>query len=189
LSVVLHLSLNERILRIAFLLKHFPSIKELTLVSAEELFFFIHQTLSTKLKMMLPAIFISFYLLTVVLCFIKRDWNFKYKRILIGTHLILFLLIPVTVFLINFRGTWFERLCVIAFLVTGSATFALFRKTLRFWQKIYFGCFVFYPIAAAVTFIIDRILFVIIASPLLLALVTPKTRFGKADYELRNKLG
>lgn len=139
--------------------------------------------------MMLPAIFISFYLLTVVLCFIKRDWRLRYKKILIGTHLFLFLLILVTIFLINFRGAWFERLCGIAFLVTGSATFALYRTTLRFWQKIYFGCFAFYPFAAAVTFIIDRILFVIIASPLLITLVAPKTRFSNADYEVREQVG
>jgi hypothetical protein len=103
--------------------------------------------------------------------------------------LILLLLLLGDIFIINLKGVWLDRLIVVAFLLSASATFALYRKTLRLWQKIYFGFFVFYPAIAATTFLMDRIMFVVVASPLLISLTIPETRYSDKDYEVREQVG
>jgi hypothetical protein len=126
--------------------------------------------------------------LTVVLFFVKQNWVDKYKKLLIKAHVILLLILLLDIFVVNIKGVWLDRLFVIAFLLTASMTFALYR-TLRTWQKIYFGFFLFYPIVAAATFLVDRIMFVLVASPLLVALTVPETKFSSKDYEVREIVG
>jgi hypothetical protein len=108
--------------------------------------------------------------MTVVLIFIKKEMLDKYKKGIITAHVILFFLLLIDIFIINLKGVWLDRLLVVAFLLTASVTFALYRRALRTWQKFYFGFFLYYPIAAAATFLIDRIMFVVVASPLLVTL-------------------
>jgi hypothetical protein len=139
--------------------------------------------------MTLPVIYICLYLLTVVLFLVKQNWVDKYKKLLIKAHVILLLILLLDIFVVNIKGVWLDRLFVIAFLLTASITFALYRRTLRTWQKIYFGFFLFYPIVAAATFLVDRIMFVLVASPLLVTLTVPQTKFSSKDYEVREILG
>lgn len=139
--------------------------------------------------MTLPAIYISLYLLTVVLLFVKGDWALSNKKSMIRVHLILLVLMLLDIFVINLKGVWVDRLIVIAFLLTASATFALYRKTLRLWQKIYFGFFIFYPAIAASTFFMDRLGFAIVASPFLATLTIPETRFSDENYDVREQFG
>jgi hypothetical protein len=139
--------------------------------------------------MTLPTIYISLHLLTVCLLFIKSDGADKSKKSVITAHLILLVLLIVDIFIINLRGVWLDRLLVVAFLLTASVTFALHRRTLRTWQKLYFGFFLFYPILAATTFLMDRIMFVVVASPLLVTLTVPETKFSTKDYEVREIVG
>jgi hypothetical protein len=139
--------------------------------------------------MILPAIYITLHLLTVVLVFVRRNGMDELKRSLIKAHLILFLLILADIFIINVRGVWLDRLLVVAFLLIASVTFALHRRSLRRWQKLYFGFFFFYPIAAAATFLIDKIMFVVAASPLLVTLTVPDIKFSTKDYEVREIVG
>jgi hypothetical protein len=139
--------------------------------------------------MTLLTIYIILYLLTIVLCFIRLDWTNRYKKMLIRTHLILLVLLTIDIFLINLRGVWLDRLLVVAFLLTASLTITLYRKTLRLWQKLYFGFFVLYPAFAALAFLMDRIFFAVVASPLIVSLIVPKTRFSDKVYELREPVG
>ena len=139
--------------------------------------------------MTLPAIYISLHLLTVVLFFIKKDLLDKYKKGITTAHVILFFLLLIDIFIINLKGVWLDRLLVVAFLLTAAVTFALYRRTLSTWQKFYFGFFLFYPVAAATTFLIDRIIFVVVASPLLVALTVPETKLSTGKYELREIVG
>jgi len=139
--------------------------------------------------MTLPAIYISLHLSTVILFFIKRNWTDKYREALITSHLILFSVLLLDIFVINLKGVWLDRIIVVAFLLTASMTFAIYRKTLSIWQKIYFGFFLFYPLFAAATFLMDRIFFVIVAAPLLVTLTVPETKFSDAKYELREIVG
>lgn len=127
--------------------------------------------------------------MTIVLFFIKKDLLDKYKKGIIKAHVILFLLLLIDIFVINVKGVLLDRLLVVAFLLTASVTFALYRRTLRTWQKFYFGFFLFYPIAAAATFLIDRIMFVVVASPLLVTLTAPETKLSTDKYELREIVG
>jgi hypothetical protein len=138
--------------------------------------------------MTLPTIYISLHLLTVILIFIKSNWSDKYKRTFIVTHLGVLLFLIFDIFVFNLKGVLLDRLIVIAFLLTASTIFALYRQTLKLWQKLYFGFFLFYPIAAA-TFLIDRIMFVIVASPLLVTLTIPETKFSSKEYDLREIVG
>jgi hypothetical protein len=146
-------------------------------------------TLPASFNMTLPATYISLHLLTVVVLFLRIDGAGKFKKSLITAHLILLLLLLVDIFIINFRGVWLDRILVVVFLLTASLTFALYRRTLLSWQKVYFGFFLFYPIAAAVIFIIDRIMFVIVAGPLLVTLTVPETKLSTGKYELREIVG
>ncbi|MBP8114144.1 MAG: hypothetical protein KAY50_02245 [Chitinophagaceae bacterium] len=127
--------------------------------------------------------------MTVVLFFIKKNLADKYKKSLIKAHVILLLIMLLDIFIINFKGVWFDRLIVVAFLLTASLTFALYRRTLRAWQKLYFGFFLIYPIVAAATFLIDSIFFIVVASPLLFSLYVPEVKFSSKNYELREFVG
>jgi hypothetical protein len=142
-----------------------------------------------KLKMTLPAIYIFLHVLTVVIFFCKLNFVDKYKKPLIKAHVILFLILLIDIFIVNLRGVWLDRLLVVAFLLTASMTFALYRRTLKTWQKIYFGFYLVYPIFAASTFLMDRIFFVLVASPLLVTLTVPETKFTTKDYEVREIVG
>lgn len=125
--------------------------------------------------MTLPAIYICLDVLAVVLIFFRLNWGEKFKHILIKTHLILWLILLLNLFVADLKGVLLERILVIAFLLTASMTFSFYWRTLRTWQKVYFGVFLFYPIIAAATFLIDRIMFVVVASPLLVAFTLPTT--------------
>ncbi|MFT3704370.1 MAG: hypothetical protein QM802_18520 [Agriterribacter sp.] len=113
----------------------------------------------------------------------------KYKKSLIKTHVILLFILLLDIFVVNLKGVWLDRLLVVAFMLTASMTFAHYRRTLRTWQKIYFGFFLFYPIFAAATFLIDRIMFIVVASPVLVTLTVPETKFSSKDYEVREIVG
>lgn len=139
--------------------------------------------------MILPTIYFSLHFLTVVLLFIKLEQLHKYKNIIIRTNIILFILLLIDIFLINLKGALLDRVLVITFLITGSLSFALYSRSLKPLQKLYFGSFLFYPIIAALTFLIDRIMFIGIASPLLVTLTVPESKFNTDDYELREISG
>lgn len=125
----------------------------------------------------------------MILFLVKRNWVDKYKETFIKAHIILLFILLLDIFIVNLKGVWLDRLIVVAFLLTASMTFALFWRTLRTWQKIYFGFFLFYPIVAAATFLLDRIFFVLVASPLLITLTIPETKFSTKEYELREIVG
>ncbi len=127
--------------------------------------------------------------MTLILFFIKKDWPEKYKKAIFQTHLISFICLLLDIFVISLRGAWSNKLIAITFLLTASLTFALYRRTLGSWQKVYFGFFLFYPIIAAATFVIDRIMFLVLAGPLLFSLYVPDVKFSSKDYELREFVG
>ena len=127
--------------------------------------------------------------MTIVLCFMNHECALKYKNILISAHVILLLLLVVDIFLVNLKGVWADRLIVVGFLLTASGIFALYKKTFRLLQKIYFGFFLFYPVIAATTFLMDRIMFVVVASPLIVSLTIPATRFSNKDFDVREQSG
>lgn len=139
--------------------------------------------------MILPVIYIALHLSTVILFFIKGNFIDKYKKTLIAANLVLLSFILLDIFVFNLRGVLFERIIVIAFLLTASATFSLYRQTLKLWQKLYFGFFLFYPIVAVATLLIDRIMFIVVASPLLITLTIPETKFSSKEYDLREIVG
>ena len=139
--------------------------------------------------LILPTIYLSLLLLTVVMCFMKNEWAMEYKRKLININLMLLLLIVVDLSVFNLRGMLLDRLIFVAFLLTSSVIFALYRKTLQSWQKIYYGLFIFYPLLSPLTFFMDRIFCVLAMSPFIVSLILPETRFENQNYELRSPVG
>ena len=144
--------------------------------------------------MTLPIIYIGLFILTIVLFFVKKDWTIKYKKWLTYGHITSLLILSVDIFLItkfnsSFKTIWVDRLIAISFLISGAMTFALYRKTFKWWTKIYFGVFFFYPAIAAFTFLIDRIFFVIVASPLIVTLLSPDIYYSDKDYDIRTVQG
>ncbi len=144
--------------------------------------------------MTLPIIYIGLFISTIVLFFVKMDWTIKYKRWLTYAHIILILILSVDIFLItkfnsSFRTIWVDRLFAIGFLISGAMIFAVYFKTLKWWSKVYFGIFFFYPVIAALTFLIDRIFFVIVASPLIVTLLSPDIYYSDKDYDIRSVQG
>lgn len=144
--------------------------------------------------MILPIIYIGLFMLTVVLFFIKKEWAIPYKKGLAYIHIISLLLLLVDVILItkfntSFKTIWADRLVAICFLISGAITFALYGKSMKGFGKIYFGVFFFYPAIAALAFLIDRILFVLVASPLIVALLSPDSYYSDKDYDIRTVQG
>lgn len=144
--------------------------------------------------MTLSIIYIGLFILTIVLFFVKRDWTIKYKKWLTFGHITSLLILSVDIFLItklnsSFKTIWVDRIIAISFLISGAMTFALYSKTLKWWTKVYFGVFFIYPAIAALTFLIDRIFFVIVASPLIVTLLSPDIYYSDKDYDIRTVQG
>ena len=139
--------------------------------------------------LVLPVVYLSLFLLTIVLCFAENNWAHKFKKTGINIHLTLFIVFILDLSVFNFNGLWLDRIIVIAFLLSGSATFSLYRKSLQLWKKVYFGLFVFYPLIAPLVFFIDRIAFILAISPFLATLIVPETRYRSQDYEIRVPIG
>jgi len=141
--------------------------------------------------MTLPIIYIGFYILTIGLFFVQIEWIIKYKKWLTIGHVLSLLFLSVDFCLIakynsSYKTIWADRLFAISFLLSGALTFALYRRTQTWWTKIYFGVFFFYPAFAALTFLIDRIFFVIAASPLIVTLLSPEIYYTDKNYDIRS---
>lgn len=129
----------------------------------------------------------------VILSFLKIDWPAFLRKHLVTGHMIFagLLIIDIVLLLTNertFRGIYADRIIFWGLLITGGLFFSLFKgKSLL--AKIYFGTCLFYPILAVTTFLIDRIMFVLIASPILVSLTLPKTYYKDNNLEIRNSTG
>ena len=126
----------------------------------------------------------------MILNFIKRDWPAIIKKYLVVGHVIFAGLLVVDIVLLlttkrTFRGIYFDRLIFWGLLITGGLFFALF-KGKGLLTKIYFGTYLFYPIIAMGTFLIDRIMFFVIASPLIVSALLPETYYNDSKFELRD---
>jgi hypothetical protein len=130
------------------------------------------------------------YTLTVILNFAKRDWPTIIKRYLIIAHLIFAGLMILDIVLLltterTFRGVFFDRIVFWGLFITGGLFFSLFKG--KGWPtKIYFGIYLFYPVMAMATFFIDRIMFFIVASPLIVSTLLPETYYKDSKFELRD---
>lgn len=133
------------------------------------------------------------YVTTLVLNFIKKDWPTTFRTVLVRGHIIFAGLTVIQILLLTtngltFRGIYFDRIIFWGLFINGGLFFALF-KGQTLWTKFYFGTYLFYPIIAATTFLIDRIMFVLFASPFLVSLILPKTYYKDDKFEIRNNSG
>jgi hypothetical protein len=139
------------------------------------------------------VVLLTIYLVAVILIFIRRKWQEHIKKHLLIGHLIFAALILVDLFLLiaggaTFKGIYFDRLIFWGLFVTAWSYFALFGG--KSWPaKVYFGAYLFYPAIAMVTFIIDKILFVIVVSPMIVSLEMPEVYYSDSKFELRHKTG
>jgi hypothetical protein len=94
----------------------------------------------------------------------------------------------ITEFKTSFRTVWVDRIIALCFFSSGAMTFALFSNTYRLnVKKLYFGFLFFYPLVASFVFLLDRLLFVLIASPLIFSLYCPTVYYSDYNYEIRRK--
>lgn len=133
------------------------------------------------------------YTFTLILNFIKRDWSTNIKKYLLIGHVIFAGLLVIDFVLLltterTFRGIYFDRLFFWGLFITGGLIFALF-KGKGLLTKVYFGTYLFYPIIAMATFLVDRIMFVVIASPILVSVILPETYYKDNKLELRGATG
>jgi len=77
----------------------------------------------------------------------------------------------------------------IIFFISGALVFALNKKKLNLWAKVYFGTFFFYPLVVPFTFLIDRLFFFIVASPLIGILSIPEVYYSDSKYDIRSMNG
>ena len=133
------------------------------------------------------------YVTTLVLNFVKKDWSPTFRKVLIRGHIVFALLTVVQIILLTtsgltFRGIYSDRIIFWGLFISGGLFFALFKgKTLL--TKIYFGTYLFYPLIAMATFLIDRIIFVLFASPFLVSFILPETYYKDDKLEIRNSSG
>ncbi|HEY0670425.1 MAG TPA: hypothetical protein VGD22_19740 [Sphingobacteriaceae bacterium] len=144
--------------------------------------------------MTLAIIFVGLFLMTIGLYFFRRDWPTRTKRNLIYIHVAsLFILLADIALIINlltsFRTVWSDRVVAIIFFISGALIFALYKKKLKSWAKLYFGIFFFYPLVVPFAFLIDRIFFVIVASPLIGILMSPEVYYSDKNYDIRTMQG
>jgi hypothetical protein len=132
------------------------------------------------------------YAATVVLNFIKREWPTRIKRILTIGHIVFGGLTVIQIILLltnqmTFRGIYSDRIIFWGLFITGGLLFSLFKRSI--WAKIYFGIYLYYPIIALTTFFMDRIMFVIVASPILASVMVPDTYYKDNTLEIRSNIG
>ena len=144
--------------------------------------------------MTIAIIFVGLFLMTVGIYFFKKDWSTQTKRNLAYIHFAcLFILLADIVLIINlstsFKTLWSDRIVAIAFFISGALIFALYKNKLKLWAKFYFGFFFFYPLVVPFAFLIDRIFFVIVASPLIGILMSPDVYYSDKDYDIRTMQG
>lgn len=128
------------------------------------------------------------------MCCFKKEWQIKYRKWLLYSHVISLLLLILDLVLItklnsSFRTFWVDRFIALVFLVTGSLIFAMYARKMNMLANIYFGIYFFYPIIAAVTFLIDRIFFILVAGPIIISLVSPKIYYCDSEYDIRSAVG
>lgn len=114
----------------------------------------------------------------------------KYKKYLVRIHVISVALLLVNVVLIigfesSFRTFWFDRLVLLCFLLSGTFIFAIGRNHLKLRDKLYFGFFFFYPFVVVLASVMDRIFFVLVASPFLWVSTTPEIYYHDSNYDIR----
>ena len=144
--------------------------------------------------MTLTIIFIGLFIFASTFLFVKIISNNKLKKWLTISHLILLIILLFDLFLLikyntSFKTIWVDRLIIIAFIISGALIFTLFRKSLNWMSKIYFGAFFIYPIFAALTFLIDRLLFILFAFPIVMTLICPDNYYSSSKYDIRTVEG
>ena len=133
------------------------------------------------------------YLTTLLLNFIERDWPTTIKTVLVAGHITFASLTAIQIFLLTtngltFRGIYFDRIVFWGLFISGGLFFALFKgNTLSI--KIYYGTYLYYPIIALASFLLDRIMFVLFASPFLISLTLPETYYKDDRFEIRSNTG
>ncbi len=144
--------------------------------------------------MFLIIIYIVLFLMSVLLFYVNNRLFFKYKRYLVRIHLISFVLLLINVVLVigfesSFKTFWFNRLALLCFLISGAFIFAIGQGHSKLRDKFYFGFFFFYPIFTALTMMMDRIFFVLVASPFLWMSITPEIYYHDSNYDIRRVRG
>ncbi len=139
--------------------------------------------------MILIVTYTILQLLLTILLFIKKDISNLHKKKLIKTHFLLLMILIIDLSFIHSKGVWTDRILFLAFLLSASAIFALYYRKLKTWPKLYFGFFLIYPIFAATTFFMDRLMFVLFASPFLIPLSVPETKYSDSHFEIREIVG
>ena len=143
--------------------------------------------------MAIPITLGLIYTLMLVLNFVKKDWPTGLKKYLMVGHLTFagLILLDIILLLTNertFSGLYADRIAFWGLFITGGLFFSLF-KGKHLLTKIYFGIYLFYPIMAMATFFIDRIMFVLIASPILVSVTLPETYYKNNKLEIRGNTG
>lgn len=144
--------------------------------------------------MTIAIIYIGLFILTISFYFVKKEWDLKYKKWLTVGHFVALTILLLDLYLIiNFdsslRTVWLDRIFALIFFVSGALNFVLYRKTFNRLTKIYFGLYFFYPLILPLTFLIDRIFFVLVASPLIASLMTPNIYYTGNNYDIRGMQG
>lgn len=88
----------------------------------------------------------------------------------------------------TFTGIYSDRIVFWGLLLTGGLFFSLF-KGKGLLTTIYFGIYLYYPLIAMTTFLMDRIMFVVVASPILISLMLPETYYKDNKFEIRSNTG
>jgi hypothetical protein len=133
------------------------------------------------------------YVLILILSFIRRDWPAVAKKMLLFGHAVFAGLLVVDIILaltsaLSFRGVHTDRVIFWGLFITGGLCFPLFKRQ-RLLTKIYFGVYLYYPVIAATTYLFDKIMFVIVASPILFSLLLPETYYKDNKFEIRENTG
>ncbi|MEX1132745.1 MAG: hypothetical protein WEC15_05940 [Flavobacteriales bacterium] len=146
------------------------------------------------LAVTLAIAFAIAYLLLWVLAYVTKGKLSNGLAIVRRVWVLCVLLVSVQLFMywgyeLTFRGIWVDRVIPLLMFLSATALFALYRERLRPITKWISGAFFFYPLAAAFTFVLDRIFFVVFSSPILACVFIPHVHYSDPRWEVRSSFG
>jgi len=138
----------------------------------------------------LLIVFIILYVTSILFIISKSNVDFKNIKLFKSIRIVVIILFILELTLeiiynLTYSNYFTNRILVLVLILSGVYTFVTLKKDSFPLQKVYFGLYLVYPLFALLTFFLDRIMFVIVASPLIFSYMLPKVYFSDSNYEIR----
>lgn len=138
----------------------------------------------------LLILFVILYCSSIFLIFSKKKEVFVNSKIFYSIHILVLILFVIEIILsikydLKYINYYTDRFLILILILSGIFSFISLKKYSPMILKVYFGLYLIYPIITLLAYFIDRIMFVLVAGPLLFSFMLPKVYYSDSDYEIR----